>query len=500
MDERPNILLITTDQHRFDAVGFMGHPTVRTPNLDRLAAGGAVFERAYVTSPVCMPSRATLVTGQFPDAHGVRRNGIEIPDAPWGIGRVFRDAGWRTGVFGKTHFGPLRRDYREDAEFHDWRGDEEYYGFEERGITHDLKDFVSDVPTPYTSGRARPEPVRNFVRDDYLDWIAREHPDRFALAVRDGLPPEDQPIDRELWTSRLPAELHQTAWIADQTMAFCDRHRNDAFFAWCSFVDPHHPFAAPQRHRDLYDAATLDEPIRRDGELDRRSRYHRERYRADAPSWGAHWREYRAQYFAMISLIDEQVGRLLDHLAAARLAERTVVVFTADHGEMLGDHGLARKGLFHYEPLIRVPLAVSWPGRVPAGRRLPGIIQSVDLPATLLGFAGVPRPDEYQGVPLGPWCLGERDDAPRRHALVTNGGEGPHYDPWPELRTLVTERWKLQYYVDERRVEIDDLATDPGEVDPPAVDQDPGLVRELLEGLIDAGSAASVWRRQTGRW
>ena len=121
MAERPNILFITTDQHRFDATGFWGSPDVHTPELDRMAANGVEFERAYVTNPVCMPSRASLLLGQFPDAHGVRRNGIEVPDQPWGVARVMRGNGWRTGMFGKTHFCPLRRDYQPDAVFHDWR-------------------------------------------------------------------------------------------------------------------------------------------------------------------------------------------------------------------------------------------------------------------------------------------------------------------------------------------------------------------------------------------
>jgi arylsulfatase A-like enzyme len=127
-------------------------------------------------------------------------------------------------------------------------------------------------------------------------------------------------------------------------------------------------------------------------------------------------------------------------------------------------------------------------------------VQTVDITATILAAAGIAPALPYQGVSLLPWCRGGRTDAPRDHALVTNGGEGPHYDPWPELRTLVTERWKLQYYVGEDHLELDDLTADPTELNPLHPQEHPDLVRMLLGRLVDAGSAASVWRRQVGRW
>ncbi|MBA2364504.1 MAG: sulfatase-like hydrolase/transferase [Chloroflexia bacterium] len=493
-----NVLFITTDQQRFDALGFMGHPDVQTPHLDRLAARSTVFERVYVTNPVCMPSRASLLLGQFPDAHGVRRNGIEVPDKPWGLAKTLRAHGYRTGMFGKTHFCPLRRDYRSDSIFHDWRSGEEYYGFEERSITHDLKDFISDVSTAYHG--ATPKPEQMFAQDDYIDWIRSAHLDLYTLAVREGLPGGAQEAARELWTSDLPVELHQSTWITDQTMAFIERQRATPFFAWCSFVDPHHPFNAPRAYRGLYDPAGLTGPIWQEGELEQRSRYHRDRHTSESAPWTLHWREYRAQYYGMISLIDAQVARLVRHLEDLGVAEHTAIVFTSDHGEMLGDHGLARKGLFHYEPLIRVPLLVCMPSGPSTGQRHRGIVQSVDITATILDFADVPLPEQHQGRSLLPWCRDGHDDAPREHALVSNGGEGPNYNPWPELRTLVTDRWKLQYYVNEGRVELDDLATDPDELHPLDPEQHQPLVHDLMGRLVDASSAASTWGSHIGRW
>src|SRR6185437_14972533 len=216
----PNVLLITTDQHRFDALGCMGNREVQTPNIDRLAAHGVLFERCYVTNPVCMPSRASFMTGQFPDAHGVRRNGIPVPDVPHGLARALSGQGLRTGLFGKTHFASLRRDYAPDYEFPDWRPGPDYFGFGERAITHDLKDYLADVPTPTRADPAQPARERAFVRDDYLDWIQEHHPDAYRLAVREGLPEGQRPLAPELWTSELPPELHQSTWIADRTMAF----------------------------------------------------------------------------------------------------------------------------------------------------------------------------------------------------------------------------------------------------------------------------------------
>lgn len=251
-------------------------------------------------------------------------------------------------------------------------------------------------------------------------------------------------------------------------MSFIDRHQEEPWFAWCSFVDPHHPFNAPEHYRNLYDAASFEEPVWDDTELERRSPYHQERSAQQRAVWQEHWREYRAQYYGMISLIDDQVGRIADHLERSGLRERTIIVFTANHGELLGDHGLSRKGLFHYEPLIRVPLAISWPGEIPLGQRQPGIVQSVDLPTTMLDLAGIDVPAEHQGIALTPWCRGVRNDAPRAYALVTNGGEGPHYDP--------------------------------SELQPGAPGDQSELVLSLIEKLVDAGSAASVWGAHRGRW
>ncbi len=500
MAAMPNVLLITTDQHRFDALGCMGNRDVHTPHIDRLAAQGVTFDRCYVTNPVCMPSRASLLTGQFPDANGVRRNGIPVPDVAFGLGRAVRQHGMRTGMFGKTHFASLRRDYDASYQFPDWRRGDDYYGFTTRAITHDLKDYVSDVPTMTRPNPTPAAPERAFVLDDYINWMHEHYPEWYRLAVREGLAEGQLPLAPELWSSELPADLHQTTWISERTMEFIDEQREGPFFAWCSFVDPHHPFNAPRAYRERYDPATFAPPLWEEGELTHRSPYHRDRHQQSTAPFKEHWREYRAQYYAMISLIDDQVGRLLRHLDDRGLTENTLVIFTSDHGEMLGDHGLARKGLFHYEPLIHVPLLLRWPDRFMAGSHQPGIVQTVDITATILEAAGVVPQLPYQGISLVPWCCGERGDAPRAYALVTNCGEGPHYDPWPELRTLVTDRWKLHAYVDEDHIEVDDLIEDPGELHPLRVQEHPDLVRQLLGRLVDAGSAAAVWRRQAGRW
>lgn len=500
MSEQPNILFITTDQHRFDAVGFMGNREVKTPHLDTLAANGIVFERAYVTNPVCMPSRATWLTGQFPDTHGVRRNGIQTPDVSWGLARTLRRHGWRTGIFGKTHFAPLRRDFAPDYTYPSWRNGEDYYGFGTRAITHDLKDY--GLAHGRSMGRAhkQPDPARAYNVDDYLDWIEANHPELYVLAQREGLPENATPLAPELWTSQIPAEFHQSSWIVDQTIDFIDHERRSPFFAWCSFVDPHHPFNAPQLYRDLYDPGQFADPVWSEHELSRRSVYHHTRHDKGKAAWDSHWREYRAQYYAMLSLIDDQVGKLLSYLNESGRAENTLVIFTSDHGEMLGDHGVNRKGFFHYEPLIRVPFAVVWPGKLPAGLRQSGIVQSVDLPTTLLDLAGVPIPAPYQGISLAPWCRGERFDSPRPFALVTNGTPGPDHDPRSELRTLVTDRWKLNYYAGSSHLEIDDLQQNSQETEPLDVAQHPSLVRSLMGQLIDATSAAGAHGQHIGRW
>ncbi len=504
--KKPNIILITSDQLRRNSLGFMGCQEVHTPHLDKIASDSIIFERCYTTNPVCMPARASILTGQYPDVHGVRRNGIEVPDKEYGIARVLIKYGYYTGFVGKTHFCPLHNQFDKSFRFHNWRIGSDYYGFIFRMITHDLKDYKTEFP-PYPYGRApQKDDSRIYNLDDYADWIKKYHPEYYPLAICDGYSGfhKGQPPDLpELWVSELPVQLHQSVWIMDQSLNFIDkvRHLNQPFFLWISFVDPHHPFNIPQQYLDMYDETKFTNPIYDEKEFLLRSSYHKERSKINFERYwkpNDQWRKYRKHYYGMITLIDEQIGRLFNELKTNGLLENTIIIFTADHGEMLGDHALERKGLFHYEQLINIPLFIYSPNL--RSFRIKSICQLVEIPATILDLCNIPIPPQYQGISLVPWLKG-KDTPIREAAIITNSGEGPLYSPWPELKTLVTERWKLNHYILENHFEIDDLENSPDETKPIDPNKNANLLKELLTQMNKYTTIyTSFCGRQIGSW
>jgi arylsulfatase len=456
----PNVLLICTDQQRFDALGAAGNPHIATPNLDRLAAEGVLFENCYVQNPVCAPSRATLMTGRYVSTHGLHANGVDIGPGAEMFTTLLADGGYDCGLVGKFHLGACfagRSEPRLDDGFRVFRW------------AHD--------PYPGSSENA------------YHRWLRAAHPDLYAQARAGAVG----------WDS-LPTEAHYSRWIGDETIEFLRGGRQDGkpFFFVANFFDPHHGFGAPPEYRERYDAAALPPRVGAEGELASKPPIFTA---ASKASYAGHARgfvdhtdpeldEVRAAYYAMVTLVDDEVGRILDALDAEGLAEDTVVVFTSDHGEMLGDHQLLLKGPFHYDCAVRVPLVVRWPGRFAPARRTE-LVQWVDLAPTFLDLAGVAPSPRHQGASLRGLLTGG-DTAWRDWALCQYRDSGHSYDPPVHATMLRHGRWKLVVHhgapasTRARTGELYDLESDPDEL----VNRwgDPGHrdVRvELQELLID---------------
>jgi arylsulfatase len=460
---RPNILLICTDQQRFDALGAYGNPHIATPNLDRLAADGVLFENCYVQNPVCAPSRASLMTGRYVAAHGLHANGVDIaPDSEM-FTKLLADDGYDCGLVGKFHLGACfagRSEPRLDDGFRVFRW------------AHD--------PYPGSSENA------------YHRWLRAAHPDLYAQACAG-----------EAGWDTLPTEAHYSRWIGDETIDFLASARQDGkpFFFVANFFDPHHGFGAPPEYRARYDAAALPPPVAADGELESKPPVFTE---ASKRSYAGHARgfaeytddelaEVRAAYYAMVTLVDDEVGRILDALEAEGLADDTVVVFTSDHGEMLGDHQLMLKGPFHYDCAVRVPLIVRWPGRFAPARRAE-LVQWVDLGPTFLDLAGLAPSPRHQGASLRGLLTGE-DTTWRDWALCQYRDSGHAYDPPVHVTMLRHDRWKLVVHHGgpasrrERTGELYDLAADPDELvnrwaDPAHRDVRIGLQELLIDVLV----------------
>jgi len=419
--KQPNVLWIWTDQQRGDALGAAGNPHIRTPHLDRLAAGGALFTRAFCNSPVSMPSRMSALSGQYPSATGLTCNGIEMPEDLPALQTLLKPHGYRTANLGKLHFlNHASRDHR--APHPDYEFDEL---------------VVSEEPGCY--------------EDAYIDWVRGKAPDQVE-SCRCSTPPAwtGEPVVKrprnthQPYLFEGPEELTHSAFVADRTADYLRRHREGAFFAIAGFYAPHNPNNPPERFVDMYDPSTLPLPTMNKGE---------DRYGLSDEEW----RRVKAYYYALVSHVDDQVGRILAALEESALAESTLVIFTSDHGEHLGDHGLVHKGTPGLESCTHVPLILSWPGRIQPGRKHDELVELVDLAPTVLELCGVEVPDSFQGRSLRPLLAGGEYRA-RRSAYLEH--KYPFEESWRAVRT---ERYR--YCVSSKGQELlFDREKDPGEL------------------------------------
>ena len=485
-DNRPNFLILTTDQHNPTCMGYAGHPVVRTPNIDALAASGTIFSRAYVAHPLCTPSRASLFTGLTTRGHRVRMNGIQLPyDVPT-MPEALRQAGYRTHYDGKPHLRISRTPNGMPL------GEVDPFQFPEaRDMWHSGR--VTRIPTPYYG-----LDEVNFVNGhghgswgQYVNWLDREHPNEAHL-FHDFVPLETPSPAAEFYTSSykwaLPTELHPMTWTCDRTVEFLNDYGRDRrrgmvrqgrsegpFFAWCSLADPHVPLAPTDPYCYEFDPDDVPPPNRREGEFDDLPPHIRKIY--ETPKKGKDIDPYRnecaAHYYGLIEMIDDNFGRVMKALKDNGLYENTVVILTSDHGEALGDHSMWGKGPYHYDGVIRVPFLVSWPGRFEGGATHDGVISLLDFAPTILDIAGVPipegnkppemawshEPEPWPGRSLVPILTGE-ETGTSGMALV----EDDQDDLGFRLRTLVTERYRLTAYSGQPYGELFDLQEDPGEI------------------------------------
>jgi arylsulfatase A-like enzyme len=490
---RPNFLIIMTDQQRADHLGCYGNPIVATPHVDGLARRGVAFDRFHVACPICMPNRATLMTGRMPSVHGVRHNGIPLSLRATTFAELMRAAGYRTAMVGKSHLQnmwdkpPLVPDPRDpalakppaaldqaaapepgryDQEYAArWRADPgrtmdlPYYGFEQVDLAIEHGDQVDG---------------------HYTGWLAARHADADALRGPDNALPAQGIVCPQAWRTRIPEELYPTSYVAAKTIERLEdfaRTPERPFLLKCSFPDPHHPFTPPGRYFDLYRPAdvALPESFRFDRGrapphvawlLDQRDAG--TRVAATPAPFACSEREAReaiALTYGMIAMIDDAVGRILARLAALGLADDTVVIFTSDHGDFMGDHQLLLKGPIHYQSIVRVPFIWADPQGVGGGTRRGALAGTVDIAPTILARAGLAPFHGMHGASLLGVIGGARDRL--RDALVVEEEGQRVYLGFParvRMRTLVTERHRLSVYDGVAWGELYDLQEDPHEL------------------------------------
>jgi len=501
MAARCNILLITSDQQHWDTLGAT-NPRIRTPHLDRLAAEGTRFTRAYCVNPVCSPSRATMITGLYPAWHGCWTIGVKLPEDVPTLGDRLEREGYLTALVGKAHLQPLASDPPEQE------------SLECQPTLRDL-DFWREFRGPWYGFRhidvARNHADESHAGQHYAVWMEERGLANWRDYFQQWPPSADDPrrrgmsamaADRAFHTWDLPEEFHYTTWTAERTVARIQQGARDGrpFFIMANFHDPHPPYLVPEPWASMYSPADMEPGTLEPGEMDRLPPHFRltQEARPDFSPWqetrhGNHGfhshlhdrdalRHAMAAYYGMISFLDAGVGRILDALDRSGLAERTLVVFTTDHGHFLGQHGLVAKGPFHYEDMLRLPMIVRCPGCVPAGRTSAALQSQVDFPQTFLEACGLRAPGLMQGVSQWP-LWGGRADSARDHVVVENR----HQPSAIHLRTLVTERYKITVYRGHDYGELWDLEADPGERhnrwdDPAFAD----VKRELLLRFVQA--------------
>ena len=370
-----------TDQQKATAIDLYGGP-VRTPNLSRLVADGILYERCYTPHPLCVPARVSLWTGRWPHSHGARTNEIPMPRGETHFGRVLREHGYTLAHFGKNHCFTQ----------------EDFDTYFDRVFLAGHGDRIAEGVTMVNTGPNRGQPV-----------------------------PDPGGVRRPVATVRSePPEQSATYRVVEEATRYLDERGQDSspFCLWVSIPDPHTPLQVPEPYASRYPASEVPLPPWRDGELATKP----ERQRVF--SHLLHYDDVREDdvrlaasiYYGMIDFIDERVGHLLDTLERLSLRENTMVVFTADHGDYLGEHHLLAKSNAFYDCLTRVPLLLSCPGAVRGTQRIADPVSLIDVMPTLLTLAGVPLPDGVQGQLLPGLPV---SGAPRDAVFSEYGAGGP---------------------------------------------------------------------------
>lgn len=380
---RPNVLLLYTDQQRWDSLGCYGNPFAISPNLDQLAQQGARLGHFYINNPVCAPSRMSFLTGRYPSSLGIGCNGIAFPEKDaMPINRLLSRYNYHTAQIGKLHFDPHTTcDHRDP------------------GHTYGFDTFIlSDEPGCY--------------EDAYIQWVETHFPEELD-AIRAGLPHYAQQLQEIRGISRSgdrQQDVHEpyvypgseqtthTAFVATETCEFLKSSSDNPFFCIAGFYAPHTPINPPKRFLDMFSPS--DMPLPKLGSQEQKASF-----LSDISD--KKWAEIVTSYYALCTHVDDQIGRILKTLDEVGKTENTIVVFTSDHGEYLGDHGRIQKWMPGHDCVARVPFIIRYPGVIPQGTVVDQIVEGVDFVPTILDYCAVQIPTFVQGKSVKPVLQGQ---------------------------------------------------------------------------------------------
>lgn len=442
---KPNVLWICTDQQRFDTLGCYGNEWVDSPNIDALAESGSRFEYAFTQSPVCTPSRGAFLTGRYPRTCRIRQNGAAVPETEVLVTRMLADAGYRCGLSGKLHLSPCNPSL-----------------LGEDGREARINDGYEVFHWSHGSG--------GIGQNDYHAWLKSV-----------GLSWNPVPYEGSLHVqTAMTRDTSQSAWCADKAIEFFSTESDSPWLFSVNMFDPHSAFDPPLEFLEPYLDRLDDIPLPAyvEGELENKplwQKYDHEngaygggvpRFRPGAMTDRDH-RLVRAAYWAMCDQIDYHVGRMISALEETGQRENTIVIFTSDHGELLGDHGIYFKGPFFYDCSIHVPLIISMPGTVE--KQVPsGMVELLDLPQTILEAAGIEAHPGMMGKSIWPLLTGVADATDHRSDVycesyaACDGHNGDTEQP-AHATMIRTRTHKLVVAHGHRTGELYDLVADPGE-------------------------------------
>ena len=427
--KRPNILWYCTDQQRFDTIGALGNPHVRTPTIDGLVEQGVAFTHAYCQSPICTPSRSSFMTGMYPSrVHNTRNGNESFPTTHPVITKLIAEAGYHCGMIGKFHLQSSghRTEPRIDDGFDYWQ------------FSHAPRD-------DWAEGH------------HYADWVRQQGGDLDAMRQS---------------AERVCPEMHQTTWASKCAIDFIGKrqHEDSPWLLNLNVYDPHPPFIPPKSYADRFNPDDMPGPHFRPSDMEQQTKLAELDFQDEIRTPDEHdAHRVQALYYAMIAQIDDQLARILNALEVTGQRDNTIILFTSDHGEALGDHGLMYKGCRFYEGLVRVPLIFSWPGQFQRGLKSEALVELLDMSSTLLEATGVQGHDQMQGKSLMPILRGEAS-ADEHRAFVRSeyfDALDPHFTGGSgTFGTMFrTRQHKLCMYHDKQLGELYDLSADPWEFD-----------------------------------
>lgn len=443
--QRPNILWYCTDQQRFDTIGALGNPHIRTPNLDQFVAESTAFTHAFCQSPICTPSRASFLTGMYPSRVHNPRNGnawVHPTVTEHLVTRKLADSGYDGGLVGKLHLAGAA-------------------GAREPRVNDGYRYFK------YSHAPRHDWPLDQHA---YAAWIADQgiEPETVLLKEHDPRHQHGSLIEPTLAQDNTPPEFHQTTWATDSAIEFItqDRPARQPWFLSVNVYDPHPPYNPPWEYYSRYEIGSLPGPHFKDTDLAHQDML--TKAGIDFQSEARHpdqieGRKIQAAYYAMVEQIDEHFGRLLQGLSASGQLDNTIVIFTSDHGESAGDYGLTQKGCRFFDGLTRVPLIWRLPNQIQAGVQSNALVELTDIAPTLLDYAGLPTPDDVQGRSLRALLEGRTPAGVHRDFVRCEYLDAIDTPTGTRATMYRDHRWKLNVYHGHDVGELYDLDDDPYE-------------------------------------